>query len=136
MTLTTEHVQVPETASPTPAEPPQSPNWLRVTAEWVAIGTALAAAGLLALLSLDEGDRPSKIDTGQVVAEYGSIRAIEHRDEVAVERREAMSRTVADHGSVSAIEHRDEVAAAVIAEAAVAEGLTGLSPASVRPIGN
>jgi hypothetical protein len=110
MTLTPEHVHVPETASPAPAEPPQSPNRLRATAEWLAVGAALAATGLLALLSFDDGDRPSKVDTGRVVAEYGSVAAIEHRDAVVMARREAMSRTVADHGSVAAIEHRDDVA--------------------------
>jgi hypothetical protein len=110
MTLTTERVDLPETASPTSAEPPQSPNRLRVTAGWAAVGAALAATGLLAVLSLDDGDRPSRIDTGRVVAEYGSVRAIEHRDEVAVQGGEAMSRTVAEYGSVSAIEHRDEAA--------------------------
>ena len=108
MTLTTERVDLPETASPTPVEPPQSPNRLRVIAGWAAVGGALAAAGLLAVLSLDDGDRPSRIDTGRVVAEQGSVSAIEHRDEVAVQR-EAMSRTVAEQGSVSAVEHRDEV---------------------------
>ena len=185
MTLTTEHVHVPETASPTPTEPPQSPNRLRVIAGWAAVVAALAAAGLLgARLSLD-GDRPSRIDTGRVVAEHGSVRAIEHRDELAVQRREAMSRTVAEHGSISAIEHRDEAAVqrrdamsrtaaehgsisaiehrdeaavqrrdamsrtvaehgsvsaiehrddlAAIAAMARAKGLTGLSPASLRP---
>ena len=108
MTLTTE--RSPETASPTPAEPPQSPNRLRVTAGWAAVVAALAAAGFLALLSLDDGDRPSRIDTGRVAAEHGSVRAIEHRDDVAVQRRDAMSRTVTEHGSVSAIEHRDNLA--------------------------
>jgi hypothetical protein len=158
MTLTTERVDLPETASPTPAEPPQSPNRLRVTAGWAAVGAALAATGLLAVLSLDDGDRPSRIDTGRVVAEYGSVRAIEHRDEVAVQGgeamsrtvaeygsvsaiehrdeaavqpREAMSRTVAEHGSISAIEHRDDLAAGAIM--ARAEGLTGLSPAFLQP---
>jgi hypothetical protein len=167
MTLTTERLPVPETASPAPAVPPQSPNRLRVIAGWAAVVAALAAAGLLTVLSLDDGDRPSRIDTGRVVAEHGSVRAIEHRDDLAVQRREAMSRTVAEHGSISAIEHRDDLAVqrgeamsrtvaehgsisaiehrddldavaimAAIAEAAVAGGLTGLSPASLRPIGN
>jgi hypothetical protein len=150
MTLTTERLPVPETASPAPAVPPQSPNRLR-----------LAAAGLLTVLSLDDGDRPSRIDTGRVVAEHGSVRAIEHRDDLAVQRREAMSRTVAEHGSISAIEHRDDLAVqrgeamshtvaehgsisaiehrddvAAVAIMARAKGLTGLSPASLRPIGN
>jgi hypothetical protein len=110
MTLITERVHVPETASPTPAEPPQSPNRLWVIAGWAAVVAALATGGLLAFLSLDDGDRPSRIDTGRVVAEHGSVRAIEHRDDLAVQRREAMSRTVAEHGNVRAIEHRDEVA--------------------------
>jgi hypothetical protein len=114
MTLTTEGVHVPETASPTPAEPPQSPNRLRVIAGWAAVVVALAAAGLLAFLTLDDGDPPSRIDTGRVVAEHGSVRAIEHRDDLAVERREAMSRTVAEHGGISAIEHRDDPTAVAI----------------------
>jgi hypothetical protein len=110
MTLTTERVDLPETASRTPAEPPQSPDRLRGFAGWTAVVAALAAAGFLALLSLDDGDRPSRIDTGPAVAQHGSINAIEHRDDLAGQRREAMSRTVAEHGSINAIEHRDDLA--------------------------
>jgi hypothetical protein len=158
MTLTTEPAPVSETASPTPAEPPQTPNRLRVIAGWTAVGAALATAGLLAVLTFDDGDHPSRIDTGSVVAEHGSVRAIEHRDDLAVQRRDAMSRTVAEHGSVSAIEHRDQVAGprrdamsrtvaehgsvsaiehrddlAAVAPLARAKGWTVLSPASIRP---
>jgi hypothetical protein len=131
MTLTTEHAHVSETASPTPAEPPQSPNRLRGIAGWTAVVAALAAAGFLVRLSLDDGDRPSRIDTGPVVAQHGSVRAIEHRDDLAVQRREAMSRTVAEHGSINAIEHRDDLDAVAIM--ARTNGLTGLSPASLQP---
>jgi hypothetical protein len=131
MTLTTEPAPVSETASPTPAEPPQTPNRLRVIAGWTAVGAALATAGLLAVLTFDDGDHPSRIDTGSVVAEHGSVRAIEHRDDLAVQRRDAMSRTVAEHGSVSAIEHRDDLAA--VTPMARAKGWTVLSPASIRP---
>jgi hypothetical protein len=129
-----------------------------VIAGWTAVGAVLATAGLLAVLTFDDGDHPSRIDTGSVVAEHGSVRAIEHRDDLAVQRREAMSRTVAEHGSVSAIEHRDQVAGprrdamsrtvaehgsvsaiehrddlAAVAPIARAKGWTGLSPASIRP---
>jgi hypothetical protein len=128
MTLTAEHIHVPETASPTPTGPPQSPNRLRVIAAWAAVVAALAAAGLLGTrLSLHDGDRPSRIDTGRVVAEHGSVRAIEHRDELAVQRRQALSRTTAEHGSVSAIEHRDDVPA--VAVVARSKALTRLSSA-------
>jgi hypothetical protein len=131
MTLTTERVDLPETASPTLAEPPQSPHRLRVIGGWAAVGAALAATGLLAVLSLDNGDRPSRIDTGPAVAQHGSVRAIEHRDDLAVQRREAMSRTVAEQGSISAIEHRDDLDA--VALMARTNGLTGLSPAFLQP---
>jgi hypothetical protein len=158
MTLTTERVDLPETASPTLAEPPQSPHRLRVIGGWAAVGAALAATGLLAVLSLDNGDRPSRIDTGPAVAQHGSVRAIEHRDDLAVQRREAMSRTVAEHGSITAIEHRDDLAGQrreamsrtvaehgsisaiehrddldAVAIMARTSGLTGLSPASLQP---
>jgi hypothetical protein len=158
MALTTEHAHVSETASPTPAEPPQSPNRLRGIAGWTAVVAALAAAGFLVRLSLDDGDRPSRIDTGPVVAQHGSVRAIEHRDDLAVQRREAMSRTVAEHGSINAIEHRDDLAVQrreamsrtvaehgsinaiehrddldAVAIMARTNGLTGLSPASLQP---
>ena len=109
MTLTTEPVTGPETPSPTPPNHRSHPSG----SGWSPGGRPSRpprrgrSAGRPAL---DDGDRPSRIDTGRVVAEHGSVRAIEHRDELAAQGRDAMSRTVAEHGSISAIEHRDEVA--------------------------
>jgi len=106
MTLTVEHVQVPETPGPEPSEPPKSPRKLGVIVGWASAAGALVAAGVLGVAVLTADDSPSKVDTGRVVAENGSIRAIEHRDELL---RQAPSRTVAEHGSIRAIEHRDEI---------------------------
>jgi hypothetical protein len=63
----------------------------------------------------------------RTTAEHGSVSAIDHRDDLAEQRREALSRTTAEHGSVSAIEHRDDVPA--VAVMARSKALTGLSPA-------
>jgi hypothetical protein len=105
MALTTTNV-VQAPGAPTTTKPPaKSP--FRAVLGWTAVAGAVAASGVLAVLALTPDRGSSMIDTGRVVAEYGSIRAIEHRDDLAVQRREAMTRTVAEYGSVSAIEHRD-----------------------------
>jgi hypothetical protein len=105
MTLTIEHVQVPEPLSPEPSEPPKSPRKLGVIVGWASAAGALVAAGVLGVAVFSVDDSPSKVDTGRVVAEHGSIRAIEHRDELI---RHAPSQVVAQNGSIRAIEHRNE----------------------------
>jgi hypothetical protein len=68
-------------------------------------------------------DRASpRIDTGRTVAEFGSVTAIDHRDQLSLRRR-AASRTVAEHGSVAALDHRDELATSAIPT--VERGLQG-----------
>jgi hypothetical protein len=71
----------------------------------VAVLAAVAAAGLLALLIIDNDGGASRIDLPGI-AENGSIRATEHRDELS---RQAASQTVAEQGSIRAVEHRDEL---------------------------
>ena len=107
MTLTTEQVQVPETTSPAPSPRPGSP--VRVLLRWAPVVVALGAAGLLAASVLTPDGGPARVDTSRTVAEFGSIAAIEHRDELAVLRQQSPSRTVAEHGSITAIDHRDGV---------------------------
>ncbi len=109
MTLTTEQVQVPETTSPAPSPRPESP--VRVLLRWAPVVVALGAAGLLAVSVLTPDRGPARVDTSRTVAEYGSIAAIDHRDELALLRQQSPSRTVAEHGSIAAIDHRDEPAA-------------------------
>ena len=43
-------------------------------------------------------------DNARTVARYGSIAAIDHRDQQAA-LNQAMTRTVAEHGSIAAIDH-------------------------------
>jgi hypothetical protein len=70
---------------------------------------ALGASGLLAVSVLTPDRGQANVDTSRTVAQYGSITAIEHRDELALLRQQAQSRTVAEHGSVAAADHRDGV---------------------------
>ena len=108
MTLTTEQVQVPETTRPAPSPRPESP--FRVVLRWAPVVVALGASGLLAVSVLTPDRGPARVDTSRTVAEYGSVAAIEHRDELALLRQQSPSRTVAQHGSIAAIDHRDEAA--------------------------
>ena len=105
MTLTTEQVQVPETTSPAPSSRPESP--VRVLLRWAPVVVALGASGLLAVSVLTPDRGPARVDTSRTVAEHGSITAIDHRDELALLRQQALSRTVAEHGSIAAVDHRD-----------------------------
>ena len=82
MTLTAEARRTVETPSPAPAGPPKAPHRFRAIVGWAAVVAALVAAGLLALVVVNDDSGPSRIDTGPAVAENGSIRAIEHRDEL------------------------------------------------------
>ena len=67
------------------------------------------AAGLLVLSALATDDSRPRIETLRTIAELGSIRAVEHRDELAL-HPDAASQTIADQGSIRAVEHRDELA--------------------------
>src|SRR5262245_24289515 len=85
--------RAPETTAPaTTAPPTKSP--FRAVFGWAAVAGAVAASGTLAVLVLTPDSGPTRIDTGHVVAEFGSVRAIEHRDELAAL---GPSRTVAEH---------------------------------------
>ena len=106
MTLTTEQVQVPETTSPAPSPRPESP--VRRVLRWAPVVVALGASGLLAVSVLTPDSGPARVDTSRTVAEYGSITAIDHRDELALPS--SPSRTVAEYGSIAAIDHRNEPA--------------------------
>ena len=105
MTLTAEAPGTVETPSLAPAGPPKPRTGFRAIVGWAAVVAALVAAGLLALLVVNNDSGASRTDLPGI-AENGSIRAIEHRDEV---RREAASQTVAEQGSIRAVEHRDEL---------------------------
>jgi hypothetical protein len=87
--------------------------------------------------SVRPGDAGSR-----TVASPGSVRAIDHRDELAAvaDMARANGLTGLSPASLTAVDpvgrfdaHRPEILAA-IADAAVAEGLFGMSPASLRPI--
>ena len=56
--------------------------------------------------------RAGQDGSARTVAEHGSIRAIEHRDQMAAAGQDGSARTVAEHDSIRAIEHRDQMAAA------------------------
>jgi hypothetical protein len=78
---------------------------------WTAVGIAVAAVAALAIAVLrPEPSPPVHANReSQVVAEHGSINAIEHRDELKLAARaNSESRVVAEHGSINAIEHRDQ----------------------------
>jgi len=105
MTITAEAPGTVETPNPAPAGPPKPRTSFRAIVGWAAVVAALVAAGLLALLVVNNDSGASRTDLPGI-AENGSIRAIEHRDEV---RRVAASQTVAEQGSIRAVEHRDEV---------------------------
>ncbi len=89
MTLTTERPATVETPSSAPSRPPKPPVGLRAIVGWVAVLAGLAAAGLLFLLVVTNDSGPSRTDLSGIV-ENGSVRAIEHRDEL---RRQAASPT-------------------------------------------
>jgi hypothetical protein len=102
MTLTTEQPGTVESPSLAPPRPPKPSTRLRVVVGWVAVVAAVVAAGVFAAIVVTHGG-PSRIDTGRIVAEHGSVNAIDHRDQVFAR---SGSRTVAEHGSVNAIDHR------------------------------
>jgi hypothetical protein len=54
-------------------------------------------------------DRAAAAAPSRVVAEHGSITAIDHRDQLTFSGDTA-TRTVAEHGSITAIDHRDQLA--------------------------
>ena len=107
MTLTTEDVPVFKTSSPAPARQLTRSTRRRVLVPAVVL--ALAAATLLIVSVLTSDNTPTRTNSGRTVAEHGSIKAIDHRDELAM-RGEAPAQTVAEHGSINAIDHRDELA--------------------------
>ena len=94
MTLTAEAPGTVETPSPAPAGPPKPRTGVRAIVGWAAVLVALAAAGLLVLLVVNNDSGASRTDFPGI-AENGSIRAIEHRDERArvatAERRRRLS---------------------------------------------
>jgi len=117
MTLTAEGTGTVETPSSAPSRPPKPPIGPGAIVGWAAVLVALAAAGLLVLLVVSNNSGPSRTALPGI-AENGSVRAIDHRDEL---RAQAASPTeasqenaqqvagIAENGSVRAIEHRDEL---------------------------
>ena len=103
MTLTTEQAG-PRNNEPGTIATTGSP--VRVLLRWAPVVVALGAAGLLAASVLTPDGGPARVDPSRTVAEFGSIAAIEHRDELAVLRQQSPSRTVAEYGSITAIDHR------------------------------
>jgi hypothetical protein len=78
---------------------------------WAGVGIAVAGVAALAIAVLrPETSPPVHHHTeSRVVAEHGSVSAIEHRDELIIAPgANSASHTVAEHGSISAIEHRDQ----------------------------
>jgi hypothetical protein len=67
MTLTTEHRQVPETASPVPSPPRKSS--VPMVLGWAAVAAALAAAALLILALVNSDGTSPRTDSGPPVAE-------------------------------------------------------------------
>ena len=105
MAVTTEHLQVPESTEPVPARPSKSSR--RVVVGWAATAAGLVAAAALAVAVLVPDQAPSKVDTGRVIAERGSIAAIDHRD------AQVAARVAAAQGS----DRHLEILAAEIAQA-------------------
>ena len=118
MTITAEAPGTVETPNPAPAGPPKPRTSFRAIVGWAAVVAALVAAGLLALLVVNNDSGASRTDLPGI-AENGSIRAIEHRDEV---RREAASQTVAEQGSIRAVEHRDELSREAASQTVAEQG--------------
>ncbi|MGH3449660.1 MAG: hypothetical protein ACRDQW_02835 [Haloechinothrix sp.] len=68
MTLTTEHRQVPEPASPVPT-PPRKTS-VRIILGWAAVVAALAAAAVLVLALVTSDGTSPRIDSGPPLAEH------------------------------------------------------------------
>ena len=105
MTITTTDVQVPGTPPPASSHAPTRST--RAIVVWAAVLAVVGAAGLLMISVLDSDSTGATIDSGQSLAEHGSINAVEHRDESALGRN-AAAPSLAEHGSITAIEHHAE----------------------------
>ncbi len=74
---------------------------------WAGVGIAIAAVAGLGVAVLRPDAASPAHDNARTVARYGSIAAIDHRDQQAALNR-AMTHTVAEHGSIAAIDHADQ----------------------------
>ena len=74
----------------------------RHLAGWLAVGAGVVAAGALAVVALADGEDPAPFRNHQLVAERGSITAIDH---AATQRAPGVDHTgLYDRGSIVAIE--------------------------------
>ena len=78
MAVITDHLQVPESTEPVPVPPPKSSR--RVVVGWAATVAGVAAATALAVAVLTPDSTSTRVGTGRLIAERGSITAIDHRD--------------------------------------------------------
>ena len=101
MAVTTEHLQVPESTEPVPARPSKSSR--RVVVGWAATGAGLVAAAALAVAVLTPDSMPTRVETGRLIAERGSITAIDHRD-AEVAARVAQAQGADRHLEIQAAE--------------------------------
>jgi hypothetical protein len=83
MAVTTEDLNIAESPEPAPVTPPKSPH---VVLGWAAAVAGLAAATALAVAVLTPDHRASSVDSGRLIAEHGSITAIDHRDAQIADR--------------------------------------------------